>query len=139
MGTLWYETIMAYLYDRESFLANQEGLLHIPEPTVAPTDMPTSQPTVSPTAAPTGQPTVNPTVAPTSQPKGTVFAKGKKYHIQGLTYQVTKTGKSNAVQLVKASAAVKNKKNVTVPDKVKVNGVSCLVTSVGKNVSRIER
>lgn len=136
MGELWYETIMAYFPDLEPMdtPTTEPTLEPTTAPTTEPTVEPTTAPTVSPTVAPTGQPTVNPAVEPTSQPKGTVITKGEKYRAQGMTYQVTKTGKSNAVRLVKASTAIKNKKTVKVPDKVKVNGVSCSVTGVGKNV-----
>lgn len=118
MGTLWYETIMSYLYDREAFLAKQEELLYIPEATIKPTV----------------EPTVKPTVPPAKKTKDTAFRKGKKYIVHGLTYKVTKTGKNNAVQVVKASASIKNKKSIKVPAKVNVKGVSCQVTSIGKNV-----
>ena len=104
-------------------------------------------------AATTTQKTQKTTQAPKRQSKkdnGTSLKKGTTKTVSGITYKVTATGSTKTVEVTKVSSAMTS---VTIPATVKVNNVTCTVTSIaakaykgnknlkkiviGKNVSKI--
>lgn len=114
---------------------------HSPTPTAMVTEFPvmTSTPTAmvtefpvmtsTPTAAVTGSPApVLDTPAPTpAATADTVIEKGKKIKVGGVTYKGV--GKN---EVAYSGTANVKKGAVTVPASVKVNGVSCKVTTIGE-------
>lgn len=125
------------------------------QPSMNPTAQPTTEPVVNPTAQPTTEPAVatnEPAVAPAVTPeasqspsvgnenrnlpkhkKGTKFTKvGAKKN--KATYTVTKAanrkGKKGTVQYM--SPADKNKTKITIPKKIKVDGITYTVTAIAK-------
>ena len=62
--------------------------------------------------------------------------KNRKKTIGGVTYKVTKAGISKRAEVMVIGISGKRKKAVTIPATVRVDGVSCKVTGIGKRVFR---
>lgn len=99
-------------------------------PAVNPSAEPTKEPQTTPSVEPTKTPdaTVEPTTAPTKKPAANKAKVGTKVTKSGKTYKVVAKGK---VAFVKSK---KNTKSVTIPATVKVNGVTCKVTTISQGL-----
>lgn len=105
-----------------------------PTPTEEPTAAPTEEPSVEPTAAPTEEPSAEPTTAPTEEPSAepttAPVEEGDKVTDSNGTFKVTDTEKKTVTYTV---AKKSNKKTVSVPDTVTVDGKKYKVTAIAKN------
>ncbi len=105
-----------------------------PEPSLNPTE--TNEPGVTPSKAPDATPSAAPTAHPTNIPNTdnstkatTPLAKGKTFTAQKAQYKVISADtKQPTVAYVQPSK--KNQTSVTIPNTVKMNGVSYKVTSI---------
>lgn len=113
------------------------------KPTATPASTPTATPESTPTATPMSTPTTTPETTPTTSPiiqapsseptpaapaSTDAIEKGEKVSVGGVSYESVGNNEVsyNGSEQVKKGA-------VTIPNTVKVNGVSYRVTTVGKN------
>ncbi len=94
-------------------------------PIVSPEPTQSASPVTVPTAVPTGQQTAVPAVTPTASP---ARIQNQTVSVKKITYQVTDADRRE-VMVVKAL----DKADVVIPDTVKINGIRCKVTAIGKN------
>lgn len=107
-----------------------------PTGTTAPTKAPTAMPTVTtaPTKVPTATtvPTKVPTLKPTAVPTKALPKKNEIVKYKGVSYKVTKSSKkAGTVSYVSPKSS--SIKSVTIPDTIKVEGITYKVTSIEKN------
>ncbi len=114
-----------------------------PKQTIAPTNKPIT--TLSPSQNPTNVPQITtkpidiikPTPQPTSKPnnasasESTKVGVGMKFKVASTWYKITSAGGKTMVEYVKSTK--KNAKTITIPAKVKYNGVRYKVTSIANN------
>lgn len=67
-----------------------------------------------------------------SQDKAKTVKKNKKKTIGGVIYKVTKAGSSKKAEVAVIGVSAKKKKTITIPATVRINEVTCKVTSIGK-------
>lgn len=83
-------------------------------------------------ATPSVSPSASPSVSPSASPVTASLKKGTRKNISGVKYSVTNATKGKSTVKVTGTSK-KNATKVIIPSTVKINGITCKVTSIAQN------